>query len=135
MREWNRDPVLILSARDGENSKVAALDSGANDYMTKPFGSAELLARLRVLQRAITGRTGRPLFIHGDLEVDIISHRVAIRGRELDLTPTEEAVLYILTRHAGKLVACRHCSGAFGETTRNTGSTIFTSISAVSAGS
>ena len=108
LRESNRVPVLILSAQDDEKTKVAALDSGANDYMIKPFGAAELLARLRVLQRAIPGESDGPLFMNGDLEVDIMSHRAAIRGRELDLTPTEEAVLYILTRHAGKLVTCRH---------------------------
>jgi two-component system KDP operon response regulator KdpE len=108
LRESNRAPVLILSAQEDEKTKVAALDSGANDYMTKPFGAAELLARLRVLQRAIPGESDGPLFMNGDLEVDIMSHRVAIRGRELACTPTEEAVLYILTRHAGKLVTCRH---------------------------
>jgi two-component system KDP operon response regulator KdpE len=108
LREWNRDPVLILSAQNDEENKVAALDSGANDYMTKPFGSAELLARLRVLQRSIPGEPDGPLFIHGDLQVDIISHRVTLRGHQVDLTPTEAAVLYILVRHAGKLVACRH---------------------------
>ena len=97
LRESNRVPVLILSAQDDEKTKVAALDSGA-----------KLLARLRVLQRAIPGESDGPLFMNGDLEVDIMSHRAAIRGRELDLTPTEEAVLYILTRHAGKLVTCRH---------------------------
>jgi len=75
LREWNRDPVLILSAQAGEESKVSALDSGANDYMTKPFGSAELLARLRVLQRSIPAEPDGPLFMHGDLQVDIISHR------------------------------------------------------------
>jgi two-component system KDP operon response regulator KdpE len=108
LREWNRDPVLILSAQAGEESKVSALDSGANDYMTKPFGSAELLARLRVLQRSIPAEPDGPLFMHGDLQVDIISHRVTLRGRQLDFTPTEAAVLYILVRHAGKLVPCRH---------------------------
>jgi two-component system, OmpR family, KDP operon response regulator KdpE len=108
LREWNQDPVLILSAQDIEESKVAALDSGANDYMTKPFGSAELLARLRVLQRSIPGEPDGPLFIHGDLQMEIISHRVTLRGRQVDFTPTEAAVLYILVRHAGKLVACRH---------------------------
>jgi two-component system KDP operon response regulator KdpE len=108
IREWNREPVLILSAQDGEETKVAALDSGANDYMTKPFGSAELLARLRVLQRSLPGEPDGPLFIHGDLQVDIISHRVTLRGQPLDFTPTEAAVLYILVRHAGKLVPCRH---------------------------
>jgi two-component system KDP operon response regulator KdpE len=108
LRESNRAPVLILSAQDDEKAKVAALDSGANDYMTKPFGAAELLARLRVLQRSMPCEPDGPLFMNGDLEVDLLSHRVAIRGRKLDLTPTEEAVLYILTRHAGKLVSCQH---------------------------
>jgi two-component system KDP operon response regulator KdpE len=108
LREWNRDPVLILSAQNDEENKVAALDSGANDYMTKPFGSAELLARLRVLQRLIPGEPDGPRFMHGDLQVDIISHRVTLRGHQVYFTPTETAVLYILVRHAGKLVTCRH---------------------------
>ncbi len=108
LREWNRAPILILSDRDGEQNKVAALDSGANDYMTKPFGSAELLARLRVLQRSIPGEPDGPLFLHGDLQVDIMSHRVTLRGSRVELTPTEEAVFYILVRHAGKLVTCQH---------------------------
>ncbi len=101
-------PVLILSARDDESTKVAGLDSGANDYMTKPFGASELLARLRVLQRSMPCEPDGPLFINGGLEVDVMSHRVALGGRRVDLTPTEEAVLYILTRHAGKLVTCKH---------------------------
>ncbi|MGB7746800.1 MAG: response regulator transcription factor [Verrucomicrobiia bacterium] len=108
LREWNRDPVLILSAQNDEENKVAALDSGANDYMTKPFGSAELLARLRVLQRSIPGEPDGPLYIHGDLQVDIISHRVTLRGQQVDFTPTEAAMLYILVRHAGMLVTCKH---------------------------
>jgi two-component system KDP operon response regulator KdpE len=108
LREWNPAPVLILSARSDEDSKVAALDSGANDYMTKPFGSAELLARLAVLQRWIPGEPDGPLFTHGDLQVDIMPHRVTLRGRRVNLTPTEEAVFYMLVRHAGKLVTSRH---------------------------
>jgi len=108
LREWNRAPVLILSYEKDEQNKVAALDSGANDYMTKPFGFAELLARLRVLQRSIPGEPDGPLFIHGDLRVDIMSHNITVRDRRVDLTPTEEAVFYILVRHAGKLVTCNH---------------------------
>jgi two-component system KDP operon response regulator KdpE len=108
LRESNRAPVLILSAQEDEKTKVAALDSGANDYMTKPFGAAELLARLRVLQRWIPSEPDGPLFINGDLEVDVMSHRVALGGRAVELTPTEEAVFYILVRHGGKLVACKH---------------------------
>jgi len=108
LRESNRAPVLILSAQEDEMSKVAALDSGANDYMTKPFGAAELLARLRVLQRSIPGETDGPLFIHGGLRVDILSHRITLRGCPVELTHTEEAVFYILVRHAGNLVTCKH---------------------------
>jgi two-component system KDP operon response regulator KdpE len=108
VREWNRVPVLILSDQKDEENKVMALDNGANDYMTKPFGFAELLARLRVLQRSIPGEPDGPLFIHGDLRVDIMSHCITLRDRRVDLTPTEEAVFYILVRHAGKLVTCNH---------------------------
>jgi two-component system KDP operon response regulator KdpE len=108
LREWNRAPILILSDQKDEESKVAALDSGATDYMTKPFGFAELLARLRVLQRSIPGEPDGPLFIHGDLRVDIMSHHITVRDKRVDLTPTEEAVFYILVRHAGKLVSCNH---------------------------
>lgn len=106
LREWNPVPVLILSARADEESKVAALDAGAEDYLTKPFGSAELLARLRVLQRAERGEPDGPLYIHGGLRVDSASHLVTLGGREVELTPTEEAVFYTLVRHAGKVVTC-----------------------------
>jgi len=108
LREWNRAPVLILSVQDGEQSKVTALDSGANDYMTKPFGSAELLARLRVLLRPVPAEPDGPLFVNGDLQVDVMSHLVTLRGCQVYLTPTEEAVFYTLVRHAGTLVTCKY---------------------------
>ena len=108
LRESSPAPIVILSAQDDQESKVAALDSGANDYMTKPFGAAELLARLRVLQRSIPGEADGPLFIHGELQVDILSHRITLRGCPVELTHTEEAIFYILVRHAGKLVTTRH---------------------------
>jgi two-component system KDP operon response regulator KdpE len=108
LRESSRIPVLILSARDDQETKVAALDSGANDYMAKPFGAAELLARLRVLQRSIPGEPDGPLFTHRDLQVDILSHQVTLRGCPVELTNTEEAVFYILVRHAGILVTTKH---------------------------
>ena len=108
LREWNPVPVLILSAQNDEESKVAALDGGANDYMTKPFGSSELRARLRVLQRSMPSESDGPLYINGDLQVDMTSHLVTMSGRQVFLSRTEEAVFCTLVRHAGKLVTCTH---------------------------
>ena len=108
LREWSRAPVLVLSARDREEDKVAALDAGANDYLTKPFGSAELLARLRVLQRSVPWVTDGPLLVEGNLSVNLATHEVRLKGRRIKLTPTEEALFYVLVRYAGKVVTCRH---------------------------
>jgi len=108
LREWNRSPILILSSRDAEADKVRALDSGANDYVTKPFNSAELLARLRVLQRSVPSEPDGPLFIHGRLRVDLNARRITCGPSVIDLTPTEQAIFYTLVRHAGKLVSCKH---------------------------
>jgi two-component system KDP operon response regulator KdpE len=108
LREWNHAPVLILSSRDAESDKVLALDNGANDYVTKPFGSAELLARLRVLQRSLPAEPDGPVFVHGGLSVDITARTVTLHGRKIELTPTERVIFYTLVRHAGKLVTCKH---------------------------
>jgi two-component system KDP operon response regulator KdpE len=108
LREWRRAPVLVLSARDGETDKVAALDAGANDFMTKPFGSAELLARLRVLQRSVPWITDGPILAEGEVTVNLATHEVSLKGRRIKLTPTEEALFYLLVRYAGKLVTCGH---------------------------
>ena len=108
LREWNHAPVLILSSRDAESDKVLALDSGANDYVTKPFGSAELLARLRVLQRSLPAEPDGPIFVHGGLSVNVAARMVTLHGRNIDLTPTEQVIFYTLVRHAGKLVSRRH---------------------------
>ncbi len=108
LREWSQAPVLILSNRDAESDKVLALDGGANDYVTKPFGPAELLARLRVLQRSLPAEPDSPLFEHGGLAVNVVARTVTLNGRHLDLTPTEQAILYTLVRHAGKLVTRKH---------------------------
>lgn len=107
-REWNRVPVLILSADDAEEKIVAALDSGAGDYMSKPFGIPELLARLRVLQRPIPGQSDGPFYINCDLHVDITARVATIRGRQVDFSPTEEALFFALVRHAGQLVTRKH---------------------------
>lgn len=108
LREWNHAPVLMLSNRDAEPDKVLALDAGANDYVTKPFGSAELLARLRVLQRSLPSEPDGPLFVHGGLSVDLMARMVTVHGRNIQLTPTEQVIFYTLVKNAGKLVSRRH---------------------------
>jgi two-component system, OmpR family, KDP operon response regulator KdpE len=108
LREWSRAPVLVLSVRDSEADKVAALDAGVNDYLTKPFGSAELLARLRVLQRSAPWITDGPLLIEGDLSVNLATHEVRLKGHRVKFTATEEALFYMLVRYVGKVVTCGH---------------------------
>lgn len=108
LREWNRAPILILSARDNEASKVSALDCGANDYVSKPFGAAEVLARLRVLQRWNPGTPEGPYYINGDLRVDVTAGVATVRGRHIEFSPTEEALFFTLVRHAGQLVTRKH---------------------------
>ncbi len=103
LREWSQTPVLVLSVRDREQDKVAALDNGADDYVTKPFGSAELLARLRVLKRHAP-HAEEPVFIDGDLTVDLSSRVVKVKNKEISLTATEYALLRALVQHAGKVV-------------------------------
>jgi two-component system, OmpR family, KDP operon response regulator KdpE len=109
LREWSTVPVIILSARAREQDKIAALDAGADDYLTKPFGAGELLARLRVALRhaASRGQPGEPTFRVGDLEVDLAARRVHREGAEVRLTPIEYRLLAVLVRHAGLVVTHR----------------------------
>ncbi len=104
LREWTRVPVLILSVRDDPEEKVAALDAGADDYVTKPFDTAELLARVRVIQRRSLVETGEPVFVSGPVCVDLSARRVTLDGVEVKLTPTEYALLRTLVQHAGKVI-------------------------------
>lgn len=104
LREWSQTPVLVLSVRDREADKVAALDNGADDYLTKPFGTAELLARLRAVQRRAPDGQEQPVFVSGDLKVDLTSRVVTVKNKEVHLTATEYALLHELVRHAGKVV-------------------------------
>lgn len=105
-RTWSDVPVIVLSARGQEQDKVVALDQGADDYLTKPFGMAELLARLRVVLRRKRGPT--PPVIHaGDVTIDLDRRLVMRRGEEVHLTPTERNLLFVLAREAGKVMTQR----------------------------
>ncbi|MCE9614238.1 MAG: response regulator [Lentisphaerae bacterium] len=107
LREWSTTPVLILSVRAGPEEKIAALDQGADDYVTKPFEAGELLARLRAVQRrAHTGQES-PVLTVGRLEIDLAGHDVRVAGKPLALTPTEFNLLGLLARHAGRVVTQR----------------------------
>jgi two-component system, OmpR family, KDP operon response regulator KdpE len=103
LREWSPTPVLVLTVRNQETDKVAALDGGADDYLTKPFGTAELLARLRAIQRR-TPESQEPVFNAGDLTMDLAARTVRVKDTEVHLTATEYALLHELVRHAGKVV-------------------------------
>ena len=109
VRAWSAVPIVILSARGQESDKVAALDAGADDYLTKPFGVPELTARIRVaLRHAAQGDpAGGSLFTSGDLEVDLAGHIVRLRGREVSLTPIEFRLLAAMVKHAGKVITHR----------------------------
>jgi two-component system KDP operon response regulator KdpE len=108
LREWGQTPVLVLSERTDDDAKVAALDAGASDYLTKPFSSAELLARLRVLQRPLPNVPDGPLLIEGELMVNLATHEITLGGCPVKLTPKEEALFYVLARYAGKVVTRTH---------------------------
>ena len=107
LREWSQVPVIILSVRDREDDKIGALDAGADDYVTKPFGSGELLARLRAALRHQQESGPDAIFRSGSLEVDLASRLVRKQGKEIKLTPTEYALLRLLVRHAGKVLTHR----------------------------
>jgi two-component system KDP operon response regulator KdpE len=107
LREWSEVPVLILSVREGEEDKVGALDHGADDYVNKPFGTAELLARLRAARRRALPATDNVVFQSGPLQVDLSGRLVTVKGREIKLTPTEYSLLRLLVRNAGKVVTHR----------------------------
>jgi len=103
LREWSDVPVLILSVRDQETVKVEALELGADDYVTKPFGTAELLARLDVIQRRRFTRQS-PEIIAGALKIDLLHHEATLGDVPVKLTPTEFALLKVLAEHAGRIV-------------------------------
>jgi two-component system KDP operon response regulator KdpE len=108
LREWSRVPVIVLSVRDREEDKVTALDIGADDYLTKPFGTPELLARVRVALRHAAPTEKQTVFKAGNLEVDLVTRTVKVSGREVKLTATEYALLRLLVEHAGKVLTHKH---------------------------
>ena len=107
LREWSRVPIVILSVQDRDAEKAAALDAGADDYVTKPFGSAELLARLRVALRHSEEHSEPPIFRSGRLVVDLADRRVTVDGKEVSFTATEYNLLRLLVRYAGKVLTHR----------------------------
>jgi two-component system KDP operon response regulator KdpE len=104
IREWSQVSIIVLSVRDRENDKVAALNAGADDYLTKPFGVGELLARIRASLRRSLHEIPEPIFISNDLQVDLGSRRVTLNGADISLTPTEYDILRLLVSHAGKVM-------------------------------
>jgi len=107
LREWSHVPVVVLSVRDREEDKIAALDNGADDYVTKPFATGELLARLRVAQRHAVPSAEVSVFRSGNLEMDFTGRLVKLGGKEIKLTATEYSLLRMLVRHAGKVLTHR----------------------------
>ena len=104
LREWSQTPIIILSVREAEHDKVAALDAGADDYLTKPFGTSELMARIRVIQRRLVANTNDPIFTTGRLFMDFSRRLVMVNEKEIQLTPTEYGILRLLVTHAGKVL-------------------------------
>jgi len=104
LREWSQVPVVVLSVRDREEDKIRALDNGADDYVTKPFGTGELLARLRLAMRHGQSPSDTALFHSGRLEVDLTARVVKVAGHETKLTATEYALLRLFVKHAGKVL-------------------------------
>jgi two-component system KDP operon response regulator KdpE len=108
IREWSEMPVIVLSAVGEEAEKVRALEAGADDYVTKPFGPDELIARLRAaLRRAKKGAPDEPVLSAPGLELDLAAHRVAVGGQEVHLTPTEYDLLRVLMQRRGRLMTHR----------------------------
>ena len=104
LREWTHLPIIILSVRGEEAQKIAALDAGADDYLTKPFGTGELLARMRAAVRRVSSPTVEPQFSTGSLSVDLARRLVALDGAAVQLTPTEYDLLRVLVTNAGKVL-------------------------------
>lgn len=108
LREWMQTPIIVLSVREQESEKVTALDAGADNYLTKPFSTGELLARIRVALRHFVSSQTEPVIEIGDLKIDLARRLVTVGGAEILLTPTEYKLLSVLARHAGKVLTHKH---------------------------
>ena len=107
IRGWSQMPIIVLSAVGDEDAKVRALEAGADDYVTKPFGSRELVARLEAALRRVQGSAGEPRIVADGLEVDLAAHTVMRDGEEVHLTPIEFRLLETLARNRGRLMTHR----------------------------
>ena len=108
LREWSKTPVIILSVKEQEGDKIAALDAGADDYVTKPFGMGELLARIRAAIRHLAGAGEEPVLNFGELVIDLAHRRVSVDGLEIKLSPIEYDLMKNLAVHAGKVLTHKH---------------------------
>ena len=104
LREWSQTPIIILSVREAENDKIAALDAGADDYLTKPFGTGELMARMRVALRRLSTAPDAPVLQIDNLKMDLSRRLVTVDGQPISLTPTEYEILRLLLQNAGKVL-------------------------------
>jgi two-component system KDP operon response regulator KdpE len=108
LREWSRAPILVVSVRGHEDDKINALNNGADDYITKPFSTGEVLARLRVAQRHVQPAENKTVFRSGTLDVDLATRTVKVSGRKVKLTATEYSLLCLFVKHAGKVLTHGH---------------------------
>jgi two-component system KDP operon response regulator KdpE len=116
LREWTRIPIIVISVRDHEEVKITALDAGADDYLTKPFGMGELMARLRVALRRASTPESEPVYQADHLLVDLTRREVIVEGKAANLTPTEYDILRILIQNAGKVLTHQQLiHGVWGE--------------------
>jgi len=107
LREWSKVPIFVVSVRDRDMDKVTALDYGANDYLTKPFSTSELLARLRVIQRYSQPSARPAVFTTGDLQVDLTTRTVKVKGQPVNLTSIEYSILRFFVQQAGRVLTHR----------------------------